>query len=246
MNTTAIIVDDEPTLIEHLQGKLKRLWPTLEIVGNAVNGRQAIALASETQPDIAFLDIHMPGLSGLQVTEALPDHTKVVFVTAYDNFAIEAFERSAIDYVLKPINDKRLEQTVKRLQENKQSEQRCLVSLLREIAPSQKEYLQWIRAGLDDTTQLVAADEIIYFQADQKYTTVMTAQGEYLVRRSIKDLEEQLNPDKFWRIHRGVIVRVDQIIQAKRDLRGRYTLTLRDSAAKLRSSQSYGHLFRQM
>lgn len=246
MTITAIIVDDEETLINYLADKLKRLWPELEIAGHAVNGRQAIALASETQPDIAFLDIHMPGLSGLQVAEALPKETKIVFVTAFDQFAVEAFERAAVDYLLKPVSDARLQQTIQRLQEPGGQARDELMSLLREISPTSGDYLQWIRAGLDDTTQLVSVDEVIFLQADQKYTAVVTADREHIVRRSIKELEQQLDPAKFWRIHRGTIVRVDQIASAKRDLRGRYTITLRDRPETLRSSSSYGHLFKQM
>ena len=246
MHTTAIIVDDESTLIEHLTRKLNNLWPELEIAGSALNGRQAIALASDTQPDIAFLDIHMPGLSGLQVAQALPEHTKIVFITAFDHFAVEAFERAAVDYLLKPVSDARLQQTIERLKQSSASTHDDLISLLKEISPAQKDYLQWLRTGLDDTTQLISAEDVVFLQADQKYTTVVTADKEHLIRRSIKDLEQQLDPAKFWRIHRGAIVRVDQIVSAKRDLRGRYSLTLRDRSEVLRSSQSYGHLFRQM
>ena len=246
MTTTAIIVDDEATLITYLADKLQSLWPELEVVGTAVNGRQAIALATETQPDIAFLDIHMPGLSGLQVAEALPSETKIVFVTAYDEFAVDAFERAAVDYILKPVTDGRLKKCIDRLQADQGQVRSELISLLRDINPTQAGYLQWIRSGLEDTTQLVAVDEVVFFRADQKYTSVFTAQREHFVRRSIKALAEQLDPEQFWRIHRGSIVRVDQIQSAKRDLRGRYAITLRDRPETLRCSQSYGHLFKQM
>lgn len=246
MSTSAIIVDDEATLIRYLADKLAVLWPDLEIAGTALNGRQAIALATETQPDIAFLDIHMPGLSGLQVAEALPQDTKLVFVTAYDQFAVDAFERAAVDYLLKPVTDARLQQTIERLRGQHNQQRQQLVDLLRDINPSGREFLQWIRAGLDDTTQLISVDEVVFFQADQKYTTVATTQRDHFVRRSIKELEQQLDPDKFWRIHRGTIVRVDQIEAARRDLRGRYAVTLRDRSETLRASQSYGHRFKQM
>jgi len=243
---SAIIVDDEQTLIDYLADKLSRLWPELDIVGTAVNGRQALALAAETQPDIAFLDIQMPGLSGLQVATELPQDTQIVFVTAFDEFAVAAFERAAVDYLLKPVSDERLQQTIARLQQSRQDNRDELVALLRDLSPARTDYLQWIRAGLDDTTELVPVDEVVFFQADQKYTTVATAGRDYLVRKSIKELEQALDPDKFWRIHRGIIVRVDQIAAAKRDLRGRFTLTLRQRPEKLRSSQSYGYLFKQM
>ncbi|MEM7099245.1 MAG: LytTR family DNA-binding domain-containing protein [Pseudomonadota bacterium] len=243
---TAIIVDDEPHLAEYLQDKLSKLWPELEILGQANNGRSALALAAETQPDIAFLDIHMPGLSGLQVAESLPEHTRIVFVTAYDEFALEAFQRAAVDYLMKPVSDDRLEHTIERLRSKPTQIKSELVELLKDMGQTPQKHLQWIRTGLDDTTRLVATDEVVYFQADQKYTSVMTANAEHLVRRSIKELEAELDPNQFWRIHRGTIVRVDQIVSAVRDLRGRYTITLRDRSETLRASQTYGKLFKQM
>ncbi len=246
MSKTAIIVDDEVTLIDYLQNKLKRLWPELEIVGTAVNGRQAITLAVDTQPDIAFLDIQMPGLSGLQVAEALPEATQIVFVTAYDHFALDAFERAAIDYLLKPVSDTRLQQTIQRLQTEAEDNRNELLALLKNLNPTTAEHLQWLRTGLEDTTELVSVDDVVFFQADQKYTLVATAQRDHLIRKSIKELEQELNPQQFWRIHRGLIVRVDQVRQAKRDLRVRYVLTLRDRPETLRTSTTYGHLFKHM
>ncbi|MEH6558138.1 MAG: LytTR family DNA-binding domain-containing protein [Oceanicoccus sp.] len=247
MTVTAIVVDDESTLVDYLVNKLGELWPELVIVGTANNGRNAIALAEEFDPDIAFLDIHMPGLSGLQVAEALPENTRVVFVTAFDDFAVEAFQRAAVDYLLKPVTNSRLGLTIERLKDSSGNQDRSvLMRFLEEATTGQKNYLQWIRAGYDDTTQLIAAEDVIYFKADQKYTEVITKDNVYVVRRSIKELGEELDPAQFWQIHRGIIVRVDQVASAKRDLRGRYTISLRDHPHKLRTSQSYGHLFRQM
>ena len=246
MSRTAIIVDDEANLIDYLAGKLAVLWPELEILGTALNGRAAITLAEETQPDIAFLDIHMPGLNGLQVAEALPADTKIVFVTAFDEFAVDAFQRAAVDYLLKPVTDTRLAQTISRLQEPVANDRDVLLDLLKDLDRQPTSYLQWIRAGFDDTTELVPVQEVIYFKADRKYTDVITREREYLVRLSIKELELQLDPQQFWRVHRGLIVRVDQIAAARRDLRGRYVITLRDHSDVLRSSPSYGHLFKQM
>ena len=246
MKKAAIIVDDEVTLIDYLQEKLQRLWPELDIVGTAVNGRQAIALAVDTQPDIAFLDIQMPGLSGLQVAEALPETTQVVFVTAYDQFAMDAFERAAVDYLLKPVSDTRLQQTIQRLQGEAKHNHDELLALLKHLTPTTTEHLQWLRTGLEDTTELVSVDDVVFFQADQKYTQVATAKADHLIRKSIKELEQELNPKQFWRIHRGLIVRVDQVLHAKRDLRGRYALTLRDRPETLRTSTTYGHLFKHM
>lgn len=247
MMVTAIVIDDESTLVDYLVSKLGELWPELVIVGTANNGRNAIALSEELNPDIAFLDIHMPGLSGLQVAEALPLETKIVFVTAFDEFAVEAFQRAAVDYLLKPVTNARLSLTIERLKKSPIDQDRSvLIRLLEEATTIRKNYLQWIRAGYDDTTQLISVEDVIYFKADHKYTEVITKDNVYVVRRSIKELSDELDPAQFWQIHRGIIVRVDQITSAKRDLRGRYTIALRDHQHKLRTSQSYGHLFKQM
>lgn len=242
---SALILEDEPLLAEQLRGKLALLWPELEIVGMPAEGREALRLAREAEPDIAFLDIRLPGMSGLEVAAALPAHTRVVFVTAYDEFAVEAFRAAAVDYLLKPVSDERLAATINRLRREGNQNREELLALLQQVsaAPS---WLQWIRAGLGDTTVLVPVDEVVYFRADAKYTSVMTREREHHVRRAISQLESQLDPGKFWRIHRGIIVRVDQIASASRDLRGRYVLTLRDRPEKLRSSQAYGHLFKHM
>ena len=246
MNTTAIIVDDEPHLVDYLASKLKELWPELELVGTAFSGRSALSLAQEVQPDIAFLDIHMPGLSGLQVAEALPANTKIVFVTAFDEYAVDAFQRAAIDYLLKPVSDTRLMQTLERLRSNHSQDRLDLLTLMTDLSSERKSYLQWIRAGFDDTTQLVSVQDVVYFKADLKYTEIFTQNGQYLVRQSLKEFQSKLDPDQFWQIHRGMIVRVEQIVLAKRDLRGRYTITLRDRPEVLRASQAFGHLFKQM
>ena len=185
------------------------------IVGTANNGRSAIALAEEFDPDIAFLDIHMPGLSGLQVAEALPANTKIVFVTAYDEFAVKAFQHAAVDYLLKPVTNARLGLTIERLKNSPSHQDRSvLMQFLQAARADQKNYLQWIRAGYDDTTQLIAAEDVIYFKADHKYTEVITKESIYVVRRSIKELGEELDPAQFWQIHRGIIVRVDQVAAA--------------------------------
>lgn len=245
--TTALILEDEPLLAEQLRDKLARLWPELKIVGMPAEGREALRMARQTQPDIAFLDIRLPGLSGLEVAAALPEHTRVVFVTAHDEFAVEAFRAAAVDYLLKPASDERLAATVGRLRREGTQNRKELLELLQQVgAGAATSWLQWIRAGLGETTVLVPVEEVVYFRADAKYTSVVTRDKEHLVRRAISQLESQLDPDKFWRIHRGVIVRVDQIASASRDLRGRYVLTLRDRPEKLRSSQAYGHLFRHM
>ena len=242
---TALILEDEPYLARQLRDKLALLWPELEIVGMPAEGREALRLARTAEPDIAFLDIRLPGMSGLEVAGALPAHTRVVFVTAYDEFAVEAFRTAAVDYLLKPVTDERLVATIERLRREDRQNREELLALLQQVS-ARPSWLQWIRTGVGETTVLVPVEEVIFFRAAAKYTSVITREREHCVRRSIGQLETQLDPGRFWRIHRGTIVRIDQIVSARRDFRGRYVLTLREHPEKLRSSQAYGHLFKQM
>ena len=245
--TTAVLVDDEPNLTDYLSRKLALAWPDLEIVGTALNGRQALALCEEAAPDIVFLDIRMPGLNGLQVAEALDPEIRVVFVTAYDDYAVDAFDAAAVDYLMKPVDDERLARTVARLQAGDERPDRdILEALIGRLKRPESGYLSWLRCQQEGTTRLVPVDSVVFFQADGKYTSVLTPTEEHLIRMSIRELEEKLDPDRFWRIHRGTIVRVDEIIEASRDLRGRYTLALRSRPERLRTSQKYGHLFKGM
>ncbi len=243
---TALLVDDEPNLRRHLADKLARLWPELTIAGNAGNGREALALAAELAPDVVFLDIRMPGQSGLEVAAALPAGTRVVFVTAYDDHAVDAFEAAAVDYLLKPVSDERLAATVDRLRAGAPDGEhvsRLLRDLL-EQAPAR--YLQWLRIGRGDAVDLVPVSGVVYFKSDHKYTTVCTARDEHVIRTPLAELERTLDPNRFWRIHRSTIVAADQILEARRDLRGRWLLKLRNRPETLRVSQRYAHRFRQM
>lgn len=245
--TTAVLVDDEPNLTRYLTHKLSQAWPELEIVGTAVNGRQALALCEELAPDIVFLDIQMPGLNGLQVAEALDPEIRVVFVTAYDDYAVEAFETAAVDYLMKPVEDGRLARTVARLKESHQAIDPAMLSdLIGRLSNPASKHMAWLRCQQDATTRLVPVDSVVYFRAEGKYTSVFTATEEHLIRMSISELEAGLDPDRFWRIHRSIIVRVDEVLEARRGLRGRYDLTLRSRPEQLRTSQKYGHLFRGM
>lgn len=246
--TTALLVDDEENLSTYLARKLNEVWPELEIVGNAVNGRQALALSEELAPDIVFLDIQMPGLNGLQVAEALDPEIRIVFVTAFDDYAVQAFDAAAVDYLLKPVAEERLAVTVSRLQETSTAVDRdTLTRVIKQLSGGNDgRYLKWLRSQQGASTQLIPVDSVVYFQADHKYTSVVTASQTHLVRSSIKELQAELDPQVFWRVHRGVIVRVAEILEANRDLRGRYTLTLKSRPEQLRSSQKYGHLFRGM
>ena len=258
---SAIIVDDEPNLSAHLQRLLHKHWPELEIAGVGNNGRSALELVQAHRPDMVFLDIRMPPPDGISVAQSLAQNPAgaplIVFTTAYDEYAIPAFEAAAVDYLLKPITATRIEQTIERLQQRlrapKDTSAAHLESLLAALKdhaePASKEptsYLSWLRAGKGETTELVAVADVVYFKSEHKYTSAFTADQEHVLRMSLKDLAEQLDPAQFWQIHRGLIVNAGDIVSARRDFRGRYTISLRRRKDQIRSSQAYGHLFKQM
>lgn len=250
----AVIADDEPLLAKHLKARLAVLWPQLEIAGVATNGIEARDMIEDLRPDIAFLDIRMPGLSGLEVVQALSAEARgacrVVFVTAYDEFAVQAFEREAVDYLLKPVADDRLQAAVERLRRkpskptSKQSDD--LLQRLQALLPKSAEHLRWVRASVGNDVRLIATEEICYFQASDKYTAVFTPDAELLIRTSIKELLEQLDPEQFWQVHRGTLVNVRQIVSARHDAFGRVSLKLRDRKEAVAVSRGHAHLFRQM
>lgn len=250
----AVIADDEEQLRIFLKSKLDRLWPELIICGEAENGLEALEIIKRHKPQIAFLDIKMPGLSGLEVARRIRTPCRVVFITAYDQYAIEAFESEAIDYLLKPVTDERLAKTVKRLQKRigllpasslnmANTFEQLLSAVKLKQAP---EYLKWIKVRHGDKIRLIAVDEICYFKAADKYTLVRTHDGEALIKKSIRQLSEELDPGQFWRIHRGSIVNVSQIANANRSFAGRIILKLKDLPETLNVSRSYAHLFKQM
>jgi DNA-binding LytR/AlgR family response regulator len=250
----AVIADDEAPLREHLKSLLATLWPELQIVGMAGNGAEALALMREHEPDVTFLDIKMPLLSGLQVAASYGDSSHVVFITAYDEYAVEAFEHAAVDYLLKPVEATRLAETVVRLQKRLASrhgpspEWTRLVQQLAQGLPDKPAagYLSWLRASRLDATYLIPAEDVCYFKSDDKYTTVVTRDDKLLIRKSISALEAELDPDKFWRIHRGLIVNLASIAVARKTLNGGYTLQLKDHDEVLPVSRQYAHRFRQM
>jgi DNA-binding LytR/AlgR family response regulator len=267
MNATALIAEDEPLLAAHLKAELARQWPELQIVASVGNGDAALQQALKLRPQVLFLDIRMPGLSGLEAAHALaedwPDDSPfplLVFVTAHDEYAIEAFERAAFDYVLKPVTAGRLGQTCARLQEALRQRTQssapgsgldAAVAQLRGLlaqapAAPPAPRLSVIQAGVGSTIHMVKVDEVLYFEAADKYVRVVTADHEHLIRLSLRELLPQLDPQRFWQIHRGTVVRADAVATAVRDESGKLTLSLRDHGDKLAVSRLYAHLFKAL
>lgn len=249
----AIIADDEPNLIRYLREMLGRLWPELAVTATAGNGLEALGLIRDEEPDIAFLDIRMPVLNGLQVAKRVQGECHVVFITAYDEYAVQAFESAAIDYVLKPVEEQRLALTIERLKALSRGQQTGSLALRQVIerlagqaGGNKVRYLSWIRAGEGEDTRMVPIDEVICFKADDKYTTVTTSEKEYLIRKPIKELAVELDPDRFWQVHRGIIVQVALIDRVKKAINGGYKLFLKDKNEPLTVSRRYAHLFKQM
>jgi DNA-binding LytR/AlgR family response regulator len=257
--TTALIAEDEPILAATLAQSLQRLWPELEIVATCPNGIDAVEKALELRPDVLFMDIKMPGKTGLEaaeeITEEWPSGTKafpqIVFVTAYDEFAAKAFEQEAADYVLKPISDARLSKTIARLRERLAAPPGMdqLLGQMRALmgAPAPAvERLTMIRAAVGNAVRMIPISDVVYFEAADKYVNVATIDSEVLIRTSLKELLPQLDPAVFWQVHRGTIVNSVCVTSAVRDEAGKISLHLRHRNEKVRVSPLYAHLFRQM
>lgn len=256
--TSAIIADDEDLPRAELRRMLQAAWPELAIAAECEHGPAAIEAIDAFQPDIAFLDIRMPGASGLDVARAASGRCHVVFTTAYDSHAIEAFDAGAVDYLLKPIVADRLAQCVARLRERLATRAAApdldaLVDTLRRRIGSgvgggggAPERLRWISASVGDTIKMFGIDEVLFFQSDEKYTRVVTAGDEAHVRKSLREIAEGLDPEVFWQVHRGTLVRAAAIARAQRDELGRITLHLKQHPEKLAVSQAYGWRFKPM
>ena len=246
MNPTAVIADDEPLLRAGLRDALADAWPELEIVAEAANGAEAVHAVREHQPAFAFLDIEMPVMNGLDAARAIGESAHVVFVTAYDRYALEAFERGAVDYVLKPASAERLAETAKRLKARLGTPAPSMDSLIgelaRRIAPAPP--LQWLQASLGNTLKLINVDDVAYFQSDTKYTRVVTKEGEALVKKTLRDLASELDARHFWQVHRGTIVNIRAIASVTSDELGRREIALRDRPEKLEVSRTFAHLFK--
>ena len=265
----AVIADDERLMREQLRARLAEVWPELQIVAEARNGLEAVALVEQHRPDLVFLDIRMPGLSGVDAArqiaqmavaddEYLPE---VVFITAYDQYAVQAFEQGVCDYVLKPAERDRLQLTAQRIRarlalrdkpvvdigDTKPPLQLLLHRLAAQLNPgAAPRYLDWIQASVGSAIQMIAVAEVLFFISDEKYTRVQTAAVEALIRKPIKELVDELDPALFWQIHRSTLVNVKTISGVTRDMRGRQIVSVRGHPEKLEVSRSYGHLFKSM
>jgi DNA-binding LytR/AlgR family response regulator len=267
-----VIADDERLMREQLRARLAEVWPELQIVAEAKNGVEAVELVREHRPDLVFLDIRMPGLTGVEAARRIAQLEpppgdddallpQIVFITAYDQYAVEAFEQGVADYVLKPAERERLQVTVARLKARlaqragtagatddvpaAQPLQQLLHKLSAQMgqAPS---YLQWIQASVGQSIQMIPVDEVLFFISDEKYTRVQTAQLEALIRKPIKELVDELDPQRFWQIHRSTLVNVKAIAGITRDFRGRQLVAVKGTNDKLEVSRSYTHLFKGM
>ncbi len=266
----AVLADDERLMREQLRARLSEVWPELDIVAEAKNGLEAVQLVQEHRPDIVFLDIRMPGLTGVeaakQITQLPPPEgeddalvPEIVFITAYDQYAVEAFEQGVADYVLKPAERDRLSVTVERIQKRLTAResggdapagpnmQQLLHQLSARLNPGSKPiYLEWIQATVGQAIQMIPVDEVLFFISDEKYTRVQTAQVEALIRKPIKELLDELDPRLFWQIHRSTLVAVKSIAGVTRDFRGRQIVSVKGHGEKLEVSRSYTGLFKGM
>ena len=276
---TALIAEDEPLIAAALERELAAAWPDLRIVAKVGNGHEAIERIAALEPDVAFLDIAMPGATGLDVARAwanLAAPPQIVFVTAYDAYALEAFEAAAIDYLLKPVETARLARTVERLrarfaraaandaeappmQADLQRVLRQLEAITQDVrearagarsgsaeAAPREAPLRYLRASSGNDIRMVPVEDVLYFEAADKYVVVTTRSGELLIRTSLRELCAQLDPARFWQVHRSTVVNVDQVESASVSALGKMTLRLRGHAGALDVSRQYAHLFRQM
>ncbi|WP_457389955.1 LytR/AlgR family response regulator transcription factor [Roseateles sp. P5_E1] len=254
---TAVVAEDEAALRGELVEQLGKLWPELSIVGEAADGLEALRLLDRHQPDILFLDIEMPGATGIDVARQVNGRAHVVFVTAYDQYAIAAFDQGAVDYLLKPLAGARLFTAISRLKARLGQAPAPLGNVLDELGarPSSttsappsatRAPLRWINASVGQTLRLITVDEVMFFQSDNKYTRLGLKDGEALIRKPLKELIDELDPQQFWQIHRSTLVNVNSIATVSRDFRGRMQIKLKHGAEMLLVAESCAHLFRQM
>lgn len=242
----AVIAEDELLLRDEIADALQSLWPELDISVRTGDGIATLREVERNPPDVLFLDIEMPGMTGLEVARLASGKCHVVFITAYDQYAVAAFEQGAVDYVLKPVNLARMATTVTRLKERIRQPAAPIDVVLDQLAPPRKGYLKWINASQGTTVKIITVEDVHYFQADSKYTCVVTSEGESLIRKPIKELVEELDPSTFWQIHRSTIVNVNAVAGVTRDLRGHAQVRLKHGTKLLAISDAYAHRFRLM
>ncbi len=283
MNPRAVLADDERLMRDQLRTRLREVWPELELVAEARNGQEAVDAVRDLQPDVVFLDIRMPGMTGIEAAREIVQIDRgddawppeIVFITAYDQYAVEAFDQGAVDYVLKPADRERLQRTVDRIRQRLASRggaseepPATLQHLLHRLAagaaapagaevagiagaaspgsPARATPLRWIQASVGSTLQMIPVDDVLFFISDEKYTRVQTATIEALIRKPIKELVDELDPDSFWQIHRSTLVNVQAIAGVTRDLRGRQIVSIKGLTEKLEVSRSFSGLFKGM
>ena len=254
--TRALIADDEPLMRAQLRERLRELWPELEIVAEAKNGVEAVALVAAERPEVVFLDIRMPAKTGIEAAREISKLEgripEIVFVTAYDQYAIDAFEQGVIDYVLKPAERERLARTVervrKRLDAPPDSSQQALPEVLARLAErlDAPARLRWIQVSIGTQIQMIPVEDVLFFISDEKYTRVQTAQQEALIRKPIKELIAELDPAQFWQVHRSTLINMRAIAGVTRDARGRQLVGIKGRPEKLEVSRSFAHLFKSM
>ena len=245
--STALVAEDEPLLREQLKRRIAEAWPELDITIEAASGSEAVAAFEATPTDVAFLDIRMPGLSGLEVARSIGGRAHVVFVTAYDEYAIAAFEEGAVDYLLKPVTAERMAKVAARLKTRLAAPPLDLEALLaRLVNRDTTPHLKWIRASLGNAMRMVPVEDVLFFQAEDKYTKVVTADGDALIKKPIKELFDELDPEAFWQIHRGTIVSLRAIAKVERDWRDQPVIALKGRPEKLVVSRTFAHRFKAM
>ena len=251
MNPKALIADDERLMREQLRGRLASAWPELQVVAEARNGAEALELFEKQQPDLAFLDIRMPAPNGLEVAANIAGRCHIVFVTAYEAHAVEAFERGAVDYLLKPVDPERLAVTIERLRQRMQAPpdlQRlaAILSTIKLDGSQSNNHMRWIQATVGSQLRIIPIDEVLFFQATDKYTRVVMQSGEALIRKPLKELLDELDPEQFWQIHRSTIVNVRAVANVARDIQGRLIVSIKDVPERLEVSRGYAHLFKSL
>ncbi len=245
---SAIIVEDEPALAEELRELLEQQWPALSILAHAPDGVQAMRAIADLAPDIVFLDIQIPPPNGLDLARLLGDRCHIVFVTAYDAHAIDAFEAGAADYLLKPIDSARLALTVQRLQKKLRQQPADMAQVVGQVqgrTPASP-YLRWITAYVGSALRLVTIDEVVFFQSEQKYTRVVMADSEVLIKKSLKELLSELNPEQFWQLHRSTVVNAQQVLSIEPTMAGQLAVRLKSRREHLPVSENFLKRFRSM